>query len=93
MIADTGKKTLIIVESPTKARTIGKYLPSTCTVMASKGHVVELATDPKGSRFGVDIDNGYELEYEIEEDKKQVLSEMRKALKDKEQLIQKHVQK
>ncbi len=87
MIADTGKKTLIIVESPTKARTIGKYLPSTCTVMASKGHVVELATDPKGSRFGVDIDNGYELEYEIEEDKKQVLSEMRKALKDKEQLI------
>ena len=87
MIADPDKKTLIIVESPTKARTIGKYLPSTCTVMASRGHVVELAPEPKNSRFGVDIDNGYELEYQIEDDKKKILDELKKALKGKEQLV------
>ncbi len=87
MVADPGKKTLIIVESPTKARTIGRYLPPSCTVMASRGHVVELAPEPKNSRFGVDIDNGYELEYQIEDDKKKVLDDLRKALKDKEQLV------
>ena len=87
MVADPGKKTLIIVESPTKARTIGKYLPPSCTVMASRGHVVELAPEPKNSRFGVDIDNGYELEYQIEDDKKKILDDLRKALKDKEQLV------
>ena len=87
MVADPGKKTLIIVESPTKARTIGKYLPPSCTVMASRGHVVELAPEPKNSRFGVDIDNGYELEYRIEDDKKKILDDLRKALKDKEQLV------
>ena len=55
--------------------------------MASRGHVVELAPEPKNSRFGVDIDNGYELEYQIEDDKKKVLDDLRKALKDKEQLV------
>ena len=87
MVADPGKKTLIIVESPTKARTIGRYLPPTCTVMASRGHVVELAPEPKNSRFGVDIDHGYELEYQIEDDKKKILEDLKKALKDKEQLV------
>ena len=87
MVADPSKNTLIIVESPTKARTISRYLPSTCRVMASKGHVVELAPDPKTGVFGVDVDNGYALEYEIEDDKKKLLSDMKKALKGVEQLI------
>ena len=87
MVADPSKKTLIIVESPTKARTISKYLPSTCKVIASKGHVVELAPDPKTGVFGVDVDNGYSLEYEIEDDKKKVLSELRRNLKEAEQLV------
>ena len=55
--------------------------------MASRGHVVELAPEPKNSRFGVDIDNGYELEYQIEDDKKKILDELKKALKGKEQLV------
>ncbi len=87
MIADPGKSTLIIVESPTKANTIARYLPPSCTVMASRGHVVDLSPDPKSGIFGVDVDNDYALEYEIEDDKKKILSEMAKALKGKEQLI------
>ena len=78
MIADPAKSTLIIVESPTKANTISRYLPATCTVMASKGHVVELAPNPSTGVYGVDVDNGYALEYVIEDDKKSVLSEMKK---------------
>ena len=87
MVADPAKKTLIIVESPTKARTISRYLPPTCKVVASKGHVVELAPDPKTGIFGVDVDNGYALEYEIEDDKKKLLAGLKKDLKDAEQLV------
>ena len=87
MIADPGKLTLIIVESPTKARTIKRYLPATCTVLASRGHVVDLAPSPKTGMYGVDVENGYELEYVIEPDKAKVLSELKKALKGVEQLV------
>lgn len=52
-------KTLVIVESPSKARTIGKFLGSRYKVIASAGHVVDL---PK-SRLAVDIDNNFEPEY------------------------------
>jgi len=52
-------KTLVIVESPSKARTIGKFLGSRYKVIASAGHVVDL---PK-SRLAVDIDNHFEPEY------------------------------
>ena len=87
MIADPNKRTLIIVESPTKAKTIRRYLPDTCQVVASKGHVVDLAPDPKTGVFGVSVDKGYELEYVIEDGKKKLLEELRKDLKDKEQLV------
>lgn len=52
-------KNLIIVESPTKAKTIGKYLGSNYKIMASIGHLRDL---PK-SRMGVDIENNFEPEY------------------------------
>ena len=53
------KKTLLIVESPSKAKTIGKYLGSNYKVVASVGHVRDL---PK-SKIGIDIDNDFEPEY------------------------------
>ena len=90
MIADPNKKTLIIVESPTKAKTIAKYLPKSCTVMASKGHVVDLSPnpDPKAKGlYGIDIDNGFALEYTVVEGKAKIISELKDALAHSEQLI------
>ncbi len=58
-MATTKGKTLVIVESPSKAKTIGKYLGSTYKVVASVGHVRDL---PK-SKLGIDIKNDFEPEY------------------------------
>lgn len=90
MIADPNKKSLIIVESPTKAKTIGKYLPSSCIVKASKGHVVDLNPNPnsrKGDVYGVDVDHGFSLDYTIVEGKEKILNELKKDLKKVDQLI------
>ena len=53
------KKILVIVESPSKAKTIGKFLGSRYKVIASVGHVRDL---PK-SKLGIDIDNDFEPQY------------------------------
>ena len=87
MIADPDKKTLIIVESPTKAKTITRFLPDTCTVMASMGHVADLAADPTTGVYGVDVDNGYKLEYVIDPSKSSMIKEMKAKLKSSEQLV------
>ncbi len=68
-------KSLVIVESPAKARTIKKYLGAGFTVKASVGHVKDL---PK-SRLGVDVENGFEPEYVVLRDKKKVITEIRAA--------------
>ena len=90
MIADPKKKSLIIVESPTKAKTIGKYLPSSCIVKASTGHVVDLNPSPsakRGGQYGVDVDHGFLLDYCVVEGKEKILNELKKDLKKVEQLI------
>lgn len=53
------EKTLVIVESPSKAKTIGKFLGSKYKVIASAGHIIDL---PK-SRLAVDIENNFKPEY------------------------------
>jgi DNA topoisomerase-1 len=68
-------KSLVIVESPAKARTIKKYLGAAYVVKASVGHVMDL---PK-SRLGVDVENGFEPEYVVLKDKKKVIAEIRDA--------------
>jgi DNA topoisomerase I len=65
----------VVVESPAKAKTIGKYLGSAFVVKPSVGHVKDL---PK-SKTGVDVENGFEPEYEIIKDKKKVVADIRKA--------------
>ena len=70
-------KALVVVESPSKARTIKKYLGESYDVRASVGHVKDL---PK-SRMGVDIEEGFEPDYETIRGKGKVLQEIRKAAK------------
>ncbi len=90
MIADPSKKTLIIVESPTKAKTISRYLPKSCTVMASLGHIVDLNPSPdpkKGGVYGIDVDHGFKLDYTVVEGKEKLIGELKSALKGAEQLV------
>ena len=68
---------LVIVESPSKAKTIGKYLGADYTVKASMGHLRDL---PK-STIGVDIEGGFVPEYLPLENKAQIIDELRKAAK------------
>ncbi len=65
-------KTLVIVESPAKAKTIEKYLGSKFKVLASMGHLIDL---PK-SRIGVDVNNGFEPEYLTIRGRASVLKEL-----------------
>lgn len=77
--AGTGHRarTLLIVESPSKAKTIGKYLGSSYKVIASVGHVRDL---PK-SKMGINIDNDFEPEYIPIRGKGDVIKELRKEAK------------
>ena len=65
---------LIIVESPTKIKTIKRYLSDDYEVVASKGHVRDL---PK-SKLGVDIDNNFEPKYVNIKDKEGVIKDIKK---------------
>jgi DNA topoisomerase-1 len=71
-------KSLVIVESPTKARTISRYLGNGYEIKFSMGHVMDL---PK-SRLGVDIEHNFTPQYEIISDKKQIISELKSAAKE-----------
>ncbi|MBR4108999.1 MAG: type I DNA topoisomerase [Oscillospiraceae bacterium] len=68
---------LVIVESPSKAKTIGKYLGAEYTVKASMGHLRDL---PK-STMGVDIEGGFAPQYLPMENKAEIISDLRKAAK------------
>src|SRR5580698_8441282 len=70
-------KSLVIVESPTKAKTIGKYLGKQYVVKASLGHVKDL---PKKD-LAVDVDKGFEPHYEVIEGKKKLIAELKAAAK------------
>jgi DNA topoisomerase-1 len=66
---------LVIVESPAKARTIGRYLGRGYKVMSSVGHVRDLLK----SRLSVDVDNGFEPEYRVPNDKRKLVKELTAA--------------
>lgn len=65
-------KSLLIVESPAKARTISKYLGKDYTVQASIGHIKDLPPN----RLGVKIDKGFEPEYRLDRSKKEVVEKI-----------------
>ena len=70
------KRSLVIVESPTKVKTIQKYLDSKYIVKASMGHVRDL---PK-SQLGVDPKKNFKPKYVVSPLKKKVLDDLKKAL-------------
>ena len=82
-MSDGNGKHLVIVESPAKARTIGKYLGSGYEVAASVGHVRDLP--PK--ELGVDVDHGFEPKYVTILGKGKVISELKKKAKDADTVI------
>lgn len=71
-------KNLVIVESPAKAKTIEKFLGKDFTVKSSFGHIRDLP----GKNISIDIENGFEPQYEIPTDKKKVVAELKKLAKD-----------
>jgi len=73
-------KNLVIVESPSKSRTIEKYLGHDYKVLSSKGHIRDLATKGKYG-LGVDIDNHFAPTYELIKGKKKMVSELKKEVK------------
>src|SRR5882762_4225117 len=75
--AKSFRNTLVVVESPAKAKTIKKYLGSGYTVKASVGHVLDL---PK-SKIGIDIEDGFKPTYEIIKGKQKVVAEIKAAAK------------
>ena len=70
-------KNLVIVESPTKGKTIAGFLGKEYTVMATQGHVRDL----NKNTLSVDIDKDFEPEYEIPDDRKGIVAELRKLSK------------
>ncbi|MEE8441907.1 MAG: type I DNA topoisomerase [Spirochaetia bacterium] len=92
-----GKKTLVIVESPTKARTIKKFLGPDFHVEASIGHVRDLpqrASDVpqkmkkyEWSRLGIDVDNDFAPLYITPKDKAKIVRQLKQKLKDADELL------
>ena len=89
------EKKLVIVESPTKARTIGGYLGDEYEVIASVGHIRDLAEPSelpaelkKGpfGRFAVDVDNGFAPYYVVNDNKRKTVAELKRALKNADEL-------
>lgn len=77
---------LIIVESPSKSKTIQSYLGDNTTVLSSKGHIRDLAISGKDG-LGVDIENGFEPSYVPIKGKKQVIKSLKAAAKGKDVYI------
>ena len=73
----TGKRNLVIVESPAKAKTINKILGSNFTVKATVGHIKNL---PK-NKLGFDVENGFKPEYITIEGKEKIVSELKESAK------------
>ena len=73
---------LVIVESPAKAKTVGRFLGKGYTVRASVGHVRDLLK----SQLSVDVDNNFEPKYRVPNEKKEVVKELKKLAKKSEEI-------
>ncbi len=86
-------KSLVVVESPAKAKTLKKYLGSGYKVMASVGHIKDLprqageSSEKSGPVVGVDIDEGYKPIYEVIPGKEKIIKELRTAAKSSDNVL------
>ena len=76
-------KSLVIVESPAKSKTVNHYLGPDYVVKASMGHVRDLPE----KKLGVDVEDNFRPTYEVIPDKKKIVAELRKAAKESERVI------
>ncbi|HIC86827.1 MAG TPA: hypothetical protein EYP03_00975 [Aquificae bacterium] len=77
------KKTLVIVESPSKAKTLSKILPKNYIVKASLGHIIDLPEH----EFGVDIKNNFKPKFEIMKGKEKIIKELKKLAKEVDEIL------
>ena len=76
-------KNLVIVESPTKAKTISRFLGSDYEIVASMGHIMDL---PK-STLGIDVEKNFAPDYQMMADKKKIISQLKSAAKSADKII------
>jgi DNA topoisomerase I len=76
-------KNLVIVESPAKAKTIGRYLGEPYRIVASVGHIRDLPS----SKMGVDVENGYQPQYTTLKGKEAVIRDLKDASADTEKIL------
>src|SRR5579863_9558614 len=76
-------KHLVIVESPTKARTISRFLGKDYDIKFSMGHIIDL---PK-NKLGIDLDHNFSPQYEVIDDKKKLISELKSAAKSADSIL------
>lgn len=74
-------KNLVIVESPAKAKTIEKYLGGEFKVLSSVGHIRSIAKKTRDGRDPIDVTHGFATVYEIDPEKKKIITELKKAVK------------
>ncbi len=97
MASKASPRTLVIVESPTKATKIGSYLGDDYIVESSRGHIRDLPTSAsdvpakykgeKWARTGVNVNNDFEPIYVVPADKKSTMRELRNALAESDELL------
>jgi len=75
-------KNLVIVESPAKAKTIEKYLGKEFRVLSSVGHIRSIAKKTKDGTPPIDVKHGFATTYEIDSEKKKIIAELKKAVKE-----------
>ena len=74
-------KNLVIVESPAKAKTIEKYLGHDFHVLSSVGHIRSIAKKTKDGTPPIDVAHDFKTIYEIDPEKKKIITELKKAVK------------
>lgn len=77
---------LLIVESPNKVKTISQFLSKEYVVKASVGHITKI-NDSGLYNLGIDIDNNFKPDFVIDEDKKDIVKELKELVKKADEVI------